>query len=478
MLTRLKISGFKNLVDVDVRFGPFTCIAGANGVGKSNLFDAIRFLSLLAERPLLEAASAIRTENARSEAGRFSDIRRLFYCVGEKFAEEMRFEAEMIIAKKGEDELGQTAKASSTFLRYELVLGYNAEAQNTTRGALEVRHEALHHILVGDAVQNLGFPHKPEWRKSVIEGNRRGFGFISTTEDGVQVRRHQDGGHGRPLNIVAKGLKRTVLSSANAAESPTTWLARREMQAWRILQLEPTALREPDSFDAPSQMSADGLHLPATLYRLANTLPEKEQVYFIVAARLFDLIGDVRELSIDRDEKRELQTLILTDMRRTTFPARALSDGSLRFLALAVMQLDPQSAGVICLEEPENGIHPARIPAMIQLLRDIACDTEQPVDETYNPLRQVIVNTHSPRIVLGLNKGDLLLARTINSKEEKRVAIGCLPETWRAKFPDADRVALGHFLPYLEAPETESDSREATVNQMSMGQELELVCLR
>lgn len=40
MLTRLKIRGFKNLVDVDVAFGPFTCIAGANGVGKSNLFDA------------------------------------------------------------------------------------------------------------------------------------------------------------------------------------------------------------------------------------------------------------------------------------------------------------------------------------------------------------------------------------------------------------------------------------------------------
>lgn len=37
MLTRLKISGFKNLVDVDVRFGPFTCVAGANGVLKISL---------------------------------------------------------------------------------------------------------------------------------------------------------------------------------------------------------------------------------------------------------------------------------------------------------------------------------------------------------------------------------------------------------------------------------------------------------
>ena len=56
MLTRLKVTGFKNLIDVDVRFGPFTCIAGANGVGKSNLFDAIGFLSALAELPLMEAA--------------------------------------------------------------------------------------------------------------------------------------------------------------------------------------------------------------------------------------------------------------------------------------------------------------------------------------------------------------------------------------------------------------------------------------
>lgn len=44
MLTRLRVRGFKKFVDVDVRFGPFTCIAGPNGVGKSNLFDAILFL--------------------------------------------------------------------------------------------------------------------------------------------------------------------------------------------------------------------------------------------------------------------------------------------------------------------------------------------------------------------------------------------------------------------------------------------------
>nr|WP_242046569.1 AAA family ATPase [Cylindrospermum sp. FACHB-282] len=66
MLTRLKVSGFKNLVDVDVRFGPFTCVAGANGVGKSNLFDAIRFLSAIADRPLIDAALSVRDGKGRT----------------------------------------------------------------------------------------------------------------------------------------------------------------------------------------------------------------------------------------------------------------------------------------------------------------------------------------------------------------------------------------------------------------------------
>ena len=118
MLTRLKVSGFKNLVDVDVRFGSFTCVAGANGVGKSNLFDAIRFLSAypkrarsaIADRPLIEAALSVR-----DEGGRTADVRSLFHRVGDNYAEEMSFEAEMIVPESGVDDLGQKATASITF---------------------------------------------------------------------------------------------------------------------------------------------------------------------------------------------------------------------------------------------------------------------------------------------------------------------------------------------------------------------------
>src|SRR5665647_1898385 len=115
MLTRLRVSGFKNLVDVDVRFGPFTCIAGANGIGKSNLFDAIRFLSALADRSLIDAALSVR-----DEGGRAADVRSLFHRVGDEYGDRMLFEAEMIVPQQGLDDLGQEAEARITFLRYTL----------------------------------------------------------------------------------------------------------------------------------------------------------------------------------------------------------------------------------------------------------------------------------------------------------------------------------------------------------------------
>jgi len=138
MLTRLKVQGFKNLADVDVSFGPFTCIAGVNGVGKSNLFDAITFLSALADRPLMDAAKSVRDDRNRT-----TDVRSLFLKHGNEHVEEMSFEAEMLIPQSGQDDLGQTARAVITFLRYELVLGYRRDGEIPSAERLEVAMSKL-----------------------------------------------------------------------------------------------------------------------------------------------------------------------------------------------------------------------------------------------------------------------------------------------------------------------------------------------
>jgi predicted ATPase len=61
-------------------------------------------------------------------------------------------------------------------------------------------------------------------------------------------------------------------------------------------------------------------------------------------------------LEVDRDDKRELLTLKVTNRDGATYPANSLSDGTLRFLALTVLEMDTRAHGVVCLEEPENGM--------------------------------------------------------------------------------------------------------------------------
>lgn len=472
MLTRLKVSGFKNLVDVDVSFGPFTCVAGANGVGKSNLFDAITFLGALASDSLLNAALSVR-----DVGGRTADVRSLFHRVGDTYDDSISFEAEMIVPSEGIDDLGQHAEAKITFLRYAVELGYRVDEALPALGSLELLRESLDHIRLSDAAEHLKFEHSAGlWRNSVVKG-RSTSPFISTKEKEGEVSAenlvgdkglkqrvinlHQDGNQGRPKSFLAANLPRTVLSTVNATESPTALMARREMQSWRLLQLEPAALREPDSFTTPPGLGSNGSHLPATLYYLARTQKTNGQgeghgetwVYDQVAARLSQLIDDVYQVRVDKNDKRELLTLEVADFSGTPYPARSLSDGTLRFLALSVLELDPKAGGLICLEEPENGFHPERIPGILRLLQDIATDVNQPVG-LGNSLRQVIINTHSPAVVMQVPADCLLVAElkgAVQGKRRyKRASFSWLPKTWRSEaWPKIPTVALGRLLAYL-----------------------------
>jgi predicted ATPase len=244
-----------------------------------------------------------------------------------------------------------------------------------------------------------------------------------------------------------------VISGAGAAESPTALTVRREMQSWRLFQLEPSALRRPDEVRSPARLGSDGSHLAAALHRLAAALGEK-RAYGAIAERLAGLADNARGVRVDHDEHRGLVTLRVIDREGTEHPASSISDGCLRFLALAVLELDPEETGLICMEEPENGVHPERIPAMLQLLTNLASDVERPVSAD-NPLRQVVVNTHSPAVVSQVTEGSLLLALAREDENDfqgrfQKVEFHPLPGTWRAEVPGSlEPVPFARLLAYL-----------------------------
>ena len=463
MLTRLEVDGFKNLIGFAVEFGPFTCIAGENGVGKSNVFDAIEFLSVLSSNPLMEAAHMVRSAGDRGSG----DPLDLFWRGSTEDRRVMRFAAEMIIPAEVHDDFGREARASITFVRYEVAIGYDRPRGRDKSGGLVLVHEAMEPIRIKQAFRHLRFPHsKAKFRDSVVSG-RRAAAFISTqVRDGEAVIEiHQDGGsRGRPKPASAARAPATVVSTITGADNPTILAARREMQSWRRLALEPTSLRATDRYSDPQRLTASGRHLPAALLRVAirqydgvDEPVASTETYARIATRLAALSGvGARQVRVDENDTQELLTLMVTERNGIELPAQALSEGTLRFLALAVLEADPDEHGLICMEEPENGIHPANVEEMVDLLRDLAVDPDFPVDAD-NPGRQVIVNTHSPAFVQHVRPDDLLratsgLRSSVGEALVRVLELTPFAKTWRAEQSPVGAMTQLDLLPYLTVP--------------------------
>lgn len=452
MLLRLEVDGFKNLIGFDARFGPFNCIAGENGVGKSNIFDAIEFLSLTADKPLVEAAQAVRS--TRSDG--VGEPEHLFTAGLDH--QPMHFAAEVVVPAGVEDDFGSRVTPTITLLRYELVVGYEPPVPPARIGRLVVVREELRHINRGDAPKHLLFPLSvKQFRDAIVRGGRRGGPFISTESHDNRIYVHQDGGsHGRPRRALRTKAPTTVVSTINSADDPTILAMRRELQSWRRLALEPTALRAPDRFVDATAIGADGSHLASALYRIANGGPAPaEDTYARIANRVSGLAGvDIRSLRVDVDEVRQLFSIVVTGANGTELPARSLSEGTLRYLALNVMLEDPSTTGLIAMEEPENGIHPASLGEVVQLVRDLAVDPYRaPAPD--NPLRQVIVNTHSPGVVQLVGEQDLLYAFEAPASVGN-VALRCLRlqglnGSWRSE-ADPPGASRANLLSYLTNP--------------------------
>lgn len=463
MLTRLRVQGFKSLSDAEVRFGPFTCIAGTNGAGKSNLFDAILFLRDLADHSIVEAAHRVR-DRSGSKRG---DLRSLFTRTLSSAIPNIVLEADIVVPEEVVDDFGRSTKPSATFLNYKIELKYSGDTETSER--IELVREELTYIPRSSAKKRVGFAISKDFTVTAFRGERRAPYITTEIESGGSIIKiSQDGNQGRPSQIPAKNSPRTVLGSANTDERPTVLAARREMQSWNLLQLEPSSLRSPDEFSDDQHITFDGAHIPSTLERINR--------YEEISNRVATLLPEVQSISVDVDNTRRLKTLLLEQRNGVVHKARSLSDGTLRFLALATMAFDPDAKGLICLEEPENGIHPSRIAAMLELLREMAIDPEAAVSSE-NPLRQVIVNTHSPVVVRNLTPDELLVAVPVRTKGALFTAYGAMVNSWRSNKAEWENdltptVTLAELLDYLHNSDinTEVDMRGSRLWQMAAHQ--------
>ena len=83
--------------------------------------------------------------------------------------------------------------------------------------------------------------------------------------------------------------------------------------------------------------------------------------------------------------------LVIEEEGNVRIPGARLSDGTLRYLSLLAILLHPSPPPLICIEEPELGLHPDIMPTIAELLRDASQRT------------QLVVTTHSDALVSALS---------------------------------------------------------------------------
>ena len=138
--------------------------------------------------------------------------------------------------------------------------------------------------------------------------------------------------------------------------------------------------------------SRDLLYLAVDLFRIQ----QKDSYSLIEISRtLNSFLPNFTEVSVIDDKENKQYLILLKGEDGKAFTSRVLSEGTLRLLTLCILEYDEKHTGLLCFEEPENGIHPFRIKSMARLVKDLTTDFINPEI----PLRQAIVNTHSPVLV-------------------------------------------------------------------------------
>ena len=141
-------------------------------------------------------------------------------------------------------------------------------------------------------------------------------------------------------------------------------------------------LRLPQPADLPNdELSEDGTNLGLVLNRLKRDHPTSMDRILNELRQLYDGIE-----SIDVSIEGGTVQLFLRE-GNVTVPAARLSDGTLRYICLLAVLCHPDPPPLICLEEPELGLHPDLLPCLADLLREAS-------DRT-----QLIVTTHSDVLV-------------------------------------------------------------------------------
>jgi predicted ATPase len=175
------------------------------------------------------------------------------------------------------------------------------------------------------------------------------------------------------------------------------------MRNWRVYHFHDTSdsalVKQPHAIGDNEYLRPDGKNLAAFLYRLKRHSPESYEQIVKTIRLVAPFFGDFRlRRGVDNPDQIELEWSELGEDE--PFKAHVFSDGTLRFICLATVFLQPEEfqPETILVDEPELGLHPYAIKVLASLIRSTS------------KTKQVIVSTQSVTLLNEFEPGDLIVA--------------------------------------------------------------------
>jgi predicted ATPase len=390
MIRRLTLRGYKSFENATLEAGPLTVIFGPNDAGKSNFFDAITLLSVLAEADSLKKAFDTGTHRGQLVEAFRSPLG--FGSTGlDKLRDQEHLEMELEADLELQPELVERINRVLT-TREELAqtrVPYTRVAERSLRYRIKLRHDVRsgETFVADENLTPLTRQRKPRLSRGP---------FLSRERNRFVVRIERQA-HPRYFD---PGRNRSLLSEiSDPVYHPHIVAAKEEIKSWRSYYVEPSLVRRDSGVFGADDPGRHGEDLAAFFWKLKLEHPEHLRN---VALNLRSLVPSLAGLDVNPVLGR--LDAVVRERNGGEFPFRLASEGTLRLLCLLAIAIAPHPPALVAYEEPENGVQPGRLDILTHILQSLA-----------ERGTQVLLTTHSATF-LNRVRGATLVACRRNSR--------------------------------------------------------------
>lgn len=356
MLTSLRIHNFKTFLNAEFKFQPRHLVIGKNNSGKTNLWQALRFLGATARCSFEDAA-------ARSVSGGFFEL--LNWSLESDTLE---------IACTCEFGKGASSE------RYDYALTVQmCDTTSTSKPTESVRNLRVKKEL-------LSFSRGRRDKRTLLESNGIEAKILDESAEDSQISPTSES---RAVPTDATLLSKLYDPKANRLAVRF----RSHLAAWAGFVLSPEAIKTgwTESSESRMDMAANGRNLASCLYHLKN-FDESGYRRVVKAAQLLE--PDLEEINFNTLAG-EIPTPFVRRKHRRQASWGSLSDGTVRWLAYAYLvefarliaanDVKPPDL-LFVIEEPENGFYPGMMRKLLDMWEEA-------------PGAQFIFTSHSPYFI-------------------------------------------------------------------------------